>query len=98
MLQEGNTKNGTTINDLAQMVARGFEETGAKFKKMDERFDAVDGRLDAIENRLQALESVIDLMRKDIAELHKESLQNELDMREMRIRIERIEKHLGLKL
>jgi len=99
-MAENNNQNTTSSNDLARMIAGGFAKTNKKIddfrKEVNERFEIVDSRLDAIERRLDALESVIAEMRKEIQGLHKESLQNELDIREIRLRVERLEKHLGL--
>lgn len=41
-------KKNTTIDDLARMVNKGFEET-AKSKEVNARFDKVDIRLDNLE-------------------------------------------------
>lgn len=51
-------KKAMTIDDLAGMVKRGFDETAkktemnARFEAVDERFDGIDKRLDRIENLL----------------------------------------------
>jgi hypothetical protein len=47
---EGNGNN-VTIEDLARMVAKGFEET-AKAAEVSTRFDKVEERLDRIEKFL----------------------------------------------
>lgn len=44
-------KKKTTIEDLAVMIQRGFQETAHK-SDVDKRFDAVDGRLGTVEGRL----------------------------------------------
>lgn len=49
-------KKNATIDDLAKMVKRGFDET-AKSKEMNTRFKGVDKRFDRIENRLGKLEA-----------------------------------------
>jgi len=47
-----------TIDNLAQMVARGFENTANKEdlknleKKMDQRFEGVEGKIEGINNRI----------------------------------------------
>lgn len=47
-----------TIEGLARMVAKGFEETAKKaemdlqFKEVNKRFDKVEGRLDRVESLL----------------------------------------------
>jgi len=47
-MNQGNEKE-VTLDDLAGMVQRGFEET-AKTKEVNSRFDAVEKRLERIEN------------------------------------------------
>ncbi|MCC6323427.1 hypothetical protein IT400_01400 [Candidatus Nomurabacteria bacterium] len=52
-----------TLDDLAIMVAKGFENTATKdemntrFNEVDERFNKVDERLDKIESRLDNIET-----------------------------------------
>lgn len=55
---EAMTKKRTTIDDLAEMVQRGFKET-AKQADVDKRFDGVDRRLDAIEGCLERVEKLM---------------------------------------
>lgn len=58
-------KKGITIDDLAMMVQRGFENTATKdyvdkhFDAIDKRFDAVDKRLDGIDIRLNRIENLL---------------------------------------
>lgn len=47
-----------TIDELAMMVQRGFNET-AKKTDVDMRFDGVDKRLDKVEKRLDRIEKLI---------------------------------------
>ena len=70
-------KPETTIDDLAMMVSRGFENTATKQdihevkKEMNERFDGVNVRLDHIEhhlvfghtNRLEYLEDAVRMLK-----------------------------------
>ncbi|MFA5310389.1 MAG: hypothetical protein WC386_01705 [Candidatus Paceibacterota bacterium] len=51
-------KKDITIDELAMMVQRGFNET-AKKSEMDQRFDGVDRRLDKVEKRLDRIEKLI---------------------------------------
>jgi len=46
-------KKNITIEDLARMVQKGFEET-AKASEMNKRFDEVDKRFDKIEKLILA--------------------------------------------
>jgi len=53
-------KKNVTIEDLARMVQKGFEETAKasevnkEFREIDKRFDEIDGRLDKIEKLILA--------------------------------------------
>ncbi|MEK7117199.1 MAG: hypothetical protein AAB861_00295 [Patescibacteria group bacterium] len=76
-----------TIEHLATMIARGFEETTKKpdmdrrFNKVDERLDKVEGRLGNVENRLGKIESILSLdykRRIEKLELEMKELKNAL--------------------
>ncbi len=68
------TKKGVTIDDLAVMVSKGFEET-AKKTEVNVRFDEMDKRFDKIENmilvdhlkRIEKLERHVDELREALA-------------------------------
>jgi tetrahydromethanopterin S-methyltransferase subunit G len=45
-------KKDITINDLAVMVQKGFNEVDKRFEQVDERFEQVDRRLDGIESSM----------------------------------------------
>jgi len=47
-----------TIDDLAGMVQKGFEET-AKKDEVDSQFSGVNERFDKIEDRLESIEKLI---------------------------------------
>ena len=47
------TKKNVTIEDLARMVQKGFEET-AKREEVNERFDKIEDRLESIEKLILA--------------------------------------------
>lgn len=49
-------KKKTTIDDLAGMVKRGFDDT---YAYMDKRFEAVDKRFDAMDKRFDRIENLI---------------------------------------
>lgn len=68
-------KKKTTIDDLARMVAKGFEET-AKKADMDRQFKDVNFRLDKIENLI-----LVDHKRRiEKLELDIKELKNALAM------------------
>jgi len=77
-------KENITINDLAIMVAKGFEET-AKKADMDRRFDGVNARLDKLEQGHEEIKLRLDNVayRFELVELQK--------------RVELLEKKAGIK-
>ncbi|KKQ77265.1 MAG: hypothetical protein US98_C0008G0002 [Parcubacteria group bacterium GW2011_GWC1_38_6] len=46
-------KRGVTIEDLARMIKKGFDETSKK-KEVDDRFDVIENRLEKIEKLILA--------------------------------------------
>lgn len=61
-------KKKITIEDLAVMIQRGFQETARKID-VDKRFDAVDKRFDAVEGRLGTLENRFVNLASDVSYL-----------------------------
>jgi len=69
-------KNDITLEDLARMVQKGFEET-AKEKEVNLRFNEIDERLDRIErilfwdykNRIEKLEDQVKKLQTDFRQL-----------------------------
>ena len=51
-------KGEVTIEDLARMVQKGFDETAKKID-MDARFDGVQERFNAVEMRLDRIEKLL---------------------------------------
>ena len=52
------TKENITIDDLARMVQKGFEET-VKKEEVDLQFKGVNERLDKVEDSLESIEKLI---------------------------------------
>jgi len=51
-------KKSITIDDLAIMVAKGFEET-AKQSDMDKKFEEVDKRFNEMDKRFDRIENIL---------------------------------------
>ena len=51
-------EKNVTIEDLARMVQKGFEET-AKKEEVDSQFEGVNERFDKVEDRLERIEKLI---------------------------------------
>ena len=84
--------NSMTIDDLAVMVKRGFDQTATKedLKRFatKEDFHALERKMDA---GFFAVNSRIDLLREDISDLPdiREAVQNIPDIKERLVRVER---------
>ena len=57
MEQNVNGNKTVTLDDLALMIGRGFNEV---HEKMDKGFDAVNGRMDDMEGRMDNLDKKVD--------------------------------------
>jgi len=73
-------KKNITIDDLAIMVQKGFEETAkqdavdARFDKVEGRLDKVEGRLDKVEVRLMKIEIRMDRVEEEIETIRKHQI------------------------
>lgn len=75
-MQDSVSLNSTTLEDLAAMVARGFEDVASRMAtkddilRLDLKVDKLDQRIDRLEKRIDNLESrmisEIAALRKDI--------------------------------
>lgn len=97
------TKNGKmTLEKLAQMVQRGFEEVNGKFefvatkkeiqairKEMDQRFQGVDNKIDALYLEVKEIKSVLPPLVRAMGHFEGEMLN-------FKQRLLRVEKKVGL--
>ena len=47
---------GITLDDLAHMMAKGFDSVDQRFDSIDQRFESVDERFDSVDQRFESLE------------------------------------------
>ncbi len=66
MKKEVQKPKKVTIDDLAVMVAKGFNEVGREIGEVKDRLGAVENRLGAVENRLGAVENRLDTVEENI--------------------------------
>jgi len=98
-----------TIDDLAIMVQKGFDETneklGGRMDKLDGRMDKLDGRMDKLDGRMDVLEKKVDdgfshveagldAINKNIKEL---DFVTKDEFEELMTRVKYIEAKLGIK-
>jgi hypothetical protein len=85
-----------TIDDLAAMIAKGFDDIGGRFNGVDKRFDKVDKRFDKIEKDMK-------LMKLDIEDvrLRLDNVAHRFELEEMRKmfdkRMRAVENKVGIK-
>ncbi|MCI0565694.1 hypothetical protein L0Y46_00695 [bacterium] len=69
-------KKGMTIDDLAVMVAAGFEGVDRRFEGVDRRFEGVDKKFERIEHKMEGMATKDELKKLEkkmddgFAELH----------------------------
>src|SRR3989338_7831449 len=78
------------IENLARVVARGFEGIDKRFEQVDKRFERVDGHLLHIDARLDTIEH-------DITEIRKHFVYRD-EFEEVLSRLSVIEKKLGIRV
>ena len=87
-------KNGKmTIEKLAQMSQHEFVAIRSEVK---EGFNAVGRRFDATDNKFDALIEILKTMRDDMKEVKEGTLTIHEDYGELRARVSRLEKKVGL--
>ncbi len=64
-----NKENGITLDDLANMVAKGFESVDKRFESMEERFESMEGKLGSMEKRMATKEDLARLEHR-VEEIH----------------------------
>lgn len=84
MTSTNGSSNGITLDDLAGMVKKGFDDLG---DKMEKGFDAVDKRFEKVEKRLGALEE-----GQEAIQLRLGNVPYRFEFTELQKRIEVLEK------
>jgi len=99
---KSDSKKKITTDELAGMVARGFDAVNKQFNsinsKMDEKFKAIDGRFDGVDERLDSLDVRLGHVEKGVLDLKGKT--NEFDNKFIRqsefnalsLRVVRLEK------
>ena len=85
-----------TLDKLAEMSQKEFLAMGKRFDEVDRRFDVVDKRFDLIDGKFDALAQILGEIRKDNKEIKEGVTTINFDYAELKTRIERLEKKVGL--
>ncbi len=84
------------IENLARIVARGFEGVEKRFEQVDKRFEQVDKRFERIDGHLLHIDARLDTIEHDIADIRKHFVYRD-EFEDVIARISAIEKKLGMK-
>lgn len=85
-----------TLDRLAQISQKEFLTIGGRFDRVDKRFDDMDGRFDAMDNKFDAMDNKLDAQAQILKEIKDGVTTINFDYSELRTRIERLEKKVGL--
>ncbi len=91
-----------TLEKLAQMIQRGFEEAATKKElqalreDIDQRFEDMEQRFQAVNNNIDALHSEIREIKLALPPLLRTVAQLEVEVTDLRQRISRLERKAGL--
>lgn len=83
-----------TIEDLAVMVKRGFDQTANK-DEVNKRFDDVDKRFIGVEHRLDHMSARLGSVERDVAEIRKHFVYRD-EFEDALSRLRLVEKKLGI--
>lgn len=84
-----------TIDGLAVIVKKGFDEVGAKFEQVDARFEQVDRRFDHVDATLEHMDARLFQVEKDVAEIKRHFVyRDEFD--DLMSRVKYLEEKLGI--
>ena len=78
-----NTKLQTSIDDLALMVAKGFEHVEGRMDKFEGRMDKLEGRMDKFEGRMDKFEGRMGNIEHQMEALNS-NVNNYLELSEKR--------------
>lgn len=84
------------VENLARIVARGFEGINKRFEQVDKRFEQVDRRLESVEGRLDHVDARLGVIERDIAEIRRHFVYRD-EFEDALARIALLEKKLNIK-
>lgn len=76
---------GTTLDDVAGMVQRGFQEMNGRFGEVDKRLDGLEGRMGTLEKGQEEIKLRLD------------NVAYRFELVELQRRVEILEKRVGAK-
>ena len=100
MANKKSAKRGTTLEQLARLSQREFQAIHGKIGGLESKIGYVEsGMKDGfvkIDSHFESMAQVLKLMRDDTKALHQQTSENEVDIIDLRTRLARVEKKVGL--
>ena len=97
------TKKKTTIEDLAVMIQRGFQETArkddvdARFMDIEKRLDRIESRLNGVEKRLDGIDQELVNIKSDTSYLKSRVSEiGNLEIEHLKDRVTTLEEKVGI--
>ncbi len=88
-------KKGTTLDDLAGMVKRGFDGVDKRFEDVDKQFESIGHRLDRFETALKNFREENALEHEEI-KLRLSQVAYRFELEEMDKRLKKVEAKVGI--
>ncbi len=85
------------IETLAQMTAKGFEDTQKQINEIGGRLDKIEYEIKEINSDLKYLEANVREIRKDINIVKENSINQHEAIKELELRVTTLEKKVGIK-
>lgn len=90
------------LENLALMVAKGFEHVDKRFEQidsrfdlMDQRFEQVDKRFEQVDRRFAHIEATLSTVQRDIEGIQREMVYKD-EMEDLMARVKYVEMKLGI--
>ena len=87
---------GDEIENLARIVAKGFEMVDKRFEQVDKRFEQIDNHLEHIDNHIEHIDARLDTIEHDIVDI-KGYVVNRNEFEEVLERLGVLEKKVGIR-
>lgn len=84
------------IENLARIVAKGFESVDKRFEQVDKRFEQADKRSERLESEIRHMSAEMGTMQQDVAEIRKHFVYRD-EFEDALARILLLEKTVGIK-
>jgi septation ring formation regulator EzrA len=75
-------KKNITLDDLAMMVAKGFEDMEGRFDRVDKRFDRIEARMDVAEKDIKEVKGDVKHLRTE-AKLIRSELKQKASLEDL---------------